>query len=416
MASVSMELPWMEMAGELPSFEMEEDEEDQARRSRRRERTTSWWTRREDEMKTLLEDELRNPPIGGEEEEEEEEEDIVDEEEADLDTMRMYRRGWEQSFGGSYGSFQDKSTLICSLSLSSLLASLGPMRYTEGAIPEDASCESAVQIFSVQVTNLKDGLKWPLHVYGHVAIRDLLDHNRNLLFERKRDNCQILTRQDSYLLLTGPSRAAVIVDPVAFEVDLKVKGKRESEDKVLSLKYFQHSSVTSYERHVPMIRRCCPSKRSMLEVKFAVLYQAVEATVVSTKVVRGSWMDHYRGRVVCRTASASKEDIVLLDSRDGSMPVNSDGAIELSRRVVSVEISGRLIFRVVALRVNDKMGGAASRVNDKMGVIAEDSAIFTPMVGGKSKRTCDLGFCEVEITVAWSLFSTLQDLRLHNIL
>ncbi|KAF8711553.1 hypothetical protein HU200_028997 [Digitaria exilis] len=104
-------------------------------------------------MKTLLEEELRNRPIGGEEEEDM---DIVDEEEADLDTMRVYRRGWEQSFGGSYGSFQDKSTLICSLSL---LASLGPMRYTEGAIPEDASCESAVQIFSVQVTELKDGLK-----------------------------------------------------------------------------------------------------------------------------------------------------------------------------------------------------------------------------------------------------------------
>ncbi|KAF8711551.1 hypothetical protein HU200_028995 [Digitaria exilis] len=394
MGSVSIELPWMEMAGELPSFfEMEEDAEDEARRSRRRERTTSWWTRREEEMKTLLEEELRNPPIGGEEEEEEEEDrDIVDEEEADLDTMRMYRRGWEQSFGGSYGSFQDKT-------------SLGPMRYTDGAIPEYASCESAVQIFSVQVTELKDGLKWPLHAYGHVAIRDLLDHNRNLLFERKRDNCQILTRQDSYLLLTGPSRAAVIIDPVAFEVDLKVKGERESEDKVLSLKYFQHSTVTSYESHVPMIRRCCPSKRCMLEVKFAVLYQAVEATVVSTKVVRGSWMDHYRGQVVCRTASASEEDIVLLDSRDGSMHVNSDGAIELSRSVVSVELSGLLIFRVVA-----------SRVNDKMDVIAENSAILTPMVGGKSKSTCDLGFCEVEITVAWSLFSILEDLRRHNIL
>ncbi|KAF8711554.1 hypothetical protein HU200_028998 [Digitaria exilis] len=154
-----------------------------------------------------------------------------------------------------------------------------------------------------------------------------------------------------------------------------------------------------------MIHRCCPSKRSMLEVKFAVLYQAVEATVVSTKVVRGSWMDHYRGQVVCRNASASEEDIVLLDSRDGSMPVNSDGAVELSRSVVSVELSGLLIFHVVA-----------SRVNDEMDVIAEVSAIFTPMVGGKSKSTCDLGFCEVEITVAWSLFSTLEDLCCHNIL
>lgn len=80
------------------------------------------------------------------------------------------------------------------------------MRYTEGTIPKDACCETVVQIFSVQVTELKDGLKWPLHVYGRVAARDLMDHNRNLLFERERDNCQILTQQVSdciylYILL-----------------------------------------------------------------------------------------------------------------------------------------------------------------------------------------------------------------------
>ncbi|CAN6204132.1 unnamed protein product [Urochloa humidicola] len=277
------------------------------------------------------------------------------------------------------------------------------MRYTEGIIPEHACCEDVVQIFSVQVTELKDGLKWPIHVYGHVAIRDLLDHNRNLLFERKRDNCQILTQQDSYLLLTGPSRAVVIADPVKFEVNLNVKGETESEDKVLCLKFFQHYTVTCYENNAPMIHRCYSSKRSMLEFKFYVLVQAVEATVVSVKVVDGSWLDHYRGRIVCRTGSASKEDIILLDSREGRMPVAYDGEIELSRSVVSVEVCGRLIFRAVA-----------SQVSDRTDVIAQGAAIFTPKMRGKSHGTCDLGFCRLEITVAWSLFSILEDLRIRN--
>jgi hypothetical protein len=69
------------------------------------------------------------------------------------------------------------------------------MRYTEGTIPRYACCEDVLQIFSVRVTETKDGLEWPLHVYGWVATRDSVDQNRNLLFNRTRDNCQILTQE-----------------------------------------------------------------------------------------------------------------------------------------------------------------------------------------------------------------------------
>jgi len=193
------------------------------------------------------------------------------------------------------------------------------------------------------------------------------------------------------------------MNPVTFGVDLKVKGETEAEDKVLSLQIFEYDRPAAYGSNAYVTHNCCSSKRSTLGFKLATLLDTVEATVVSAKVVGGSWLDHFRGRVVCRTASASKEDIVLLDSQDGRMPITADGEIELSRSVVSVELTGQLIFRVVA-----------SQMGDKTDVIDQAVAFFTPTVRGKSHGTCELGFCKLEVVVAWSLFSTMEDLRLQN--
>jgi hypothetical protein len=57
--------------------------------------------------------------------------------------------------------------------------------------------EQTLQIFSIRVTDLTDGLEWPLNVNGYVAARDTIDYNRNYLFRRTRDNCQTLTQEVS---------------------------------------------------------------------------------------------------------------------------------------------------------------------------------------------------------------------------
>ena len=71
------------------------------------------------------------------------------------------------------------------------------MRFTE-KLPEQ--CHSAhptdtLQVFSVKVAAISGGLQWPLHVFGKIALRDSVDHNRNMVFDRTRDNCQILTQE-----------------------------------------------------------------------------------------------------------------------------------------------------------------------------------------------------------------------------
>lgn len=136
--------------------------------------------------------------------------------------------------------------------------------------------------------------------------------------------------------LTGPSRAVMLIDPVTIEVQLKAKCKTESEDKVLNFSVDEYWHQASFEEPPFITTIFSTHKRSRLQFAVALLVQSVEATIC-VRVVRGSWPNHFRGRVMSRTASISHGAIVLLDSRHGRMNFNKHGVIELSRCVVSVE-------------------------------------------------------------------------------
>ncbi|EEC78304.1 hypothetical protein OsI_18026 [Oryza sativa Indica Group] len=324
--------------------------------------------------------------------------DELDEEEQ----MRRYHTSWDSSLSPHYGPFQR--------TIDEHSGPLPAMCYTHGPIARYAHCDRTLQIFSIQVVRIKKGLEWPLHVYGLVAVRDSVDHNRNLLFHRTRDDCQILTQKDSFLELTGPSRAILIVDPVGFEVELKVKGGRESDDQILSFQLFGQNGAFNGRQSVTLVRRFHPIMLgwySKFKFTYAVLNGAVEATICRVKVVRGSWTKEYQGRIVCTTSSICHEDFMLLDSQDAeTMPIGSDDVIKLSRRVVTVELSGELTVSLTAThvgkRTRDDDGGIAQ--NDEA-LFTTDKVRFRPQKSGESCATCKLGFCEVEITVAWSLLN-----------
>ncbi|KAF7024205.1 hypothetical protein CFC21_036583 [Triticum aestivum] len=333
------------------------------------------------------------PPEKMEQEEEEgegEKEEWVYREE---DRITRYRGLWESRFAGKYGSFDDQTTL-------------GPMRFTFGPIPSYARPHCTIQIFGIRVANLEDGLQWPLHVHGFVAARDTSDHNRNFLFNRTSDNCQVLTQQDPYLLLTGPSRAIVIIDPITIEFQLKVKSKTDPEEvEMLAFGIFNYPQ-TYLATHV--IRSGILCDRCTIQLAYAPLDPSVEATVIHVRIIDGVWPEGLRGRVVAEVTTVREGEVLLLDSRDGKMPISpSTGAVELSRHVVSVDLEGgKLVVSVVASpqtagkEDGDDGGGAAV-------VVARGEAVFTPERAGTSNGTCDLGFCKVEVAVAWSLVSSL---------
>uniref|UniRef100_A0ACD5ZGJ3 Uncharacterized protein n=1 Tax=Avena sativa TaxID=4498 RepID=A0ACD5ZGJ3_AVESA len=236
-----------------------------------------------------------------------------------------------------------------------------------------------------------------------VAARDHADHNRNFLFHRTRDNCQILTQEDPYLLLTGPSRAIVIVNPITLEVQLKVKSKTEPEkDEPLAFDISNHHQTYFMEKVIYGPSFC---RRCNIEFAYASLVPSVEATISTIQVVDGTWPDCFRGRVAAHITSIKEGTVLLLDSRDGAMPIScSTGAIELSRRVVSVNLKGgEVVISVVASRIGGEDAGV---------VAAQGEVAFRPKRAGTSHGTCELGFCRINVTVAWSLLSTLRDMRL----
>ncbi|OQU82590.1 hypothetical protein SORBI_3006G272000 [Sorghum bicolor] len=211
---------------------------------------------------------------------------------------------------------------------------------------------SKTLVFSLKIAKLRVPSQWPLQVFGMVAIRDCVDHNRNIIFDRARDNCQTVTREDPYLKLTGPTRSVVVLDPATFEVDLKVKGTTESEDQWLSFLAVTYRHFSRFDSH--LLERDYASKLSELQFQLGSIIYSVEATI-EVRITSGSWPHGLRAQFTAGTASIPGAELILLDSGDHGVPVAEIGRrIELSRCVASVEVDGELRVRVKAF-LGDKI-------------------------------------------------------------
>ncbi|GJM98404.1 hypothetical protein PR202_ga15415 [Eleusine coracana subsp. coracana] len=145
----------------------------------------------------------------------------------------------------------------------------------------------------IEFAQIYGELNWPLDVFGSIAVRDSADHNLNIVYCRTRDTCQTLTEEDQSLTLTGPSRA-VVLDPkthaVTLEVELKVKGTNESEDKYLSFLAEEMMLPPGFNYFG------FNSKLSSLHFALENVVDSVEATIF-IKVVEGSWPVGVYGRI-----------------------------------------------------------------------------------------------------------------------
>ncbi|KAF7003088.1 hypothetical protein CFC21_018459 [Triticum aestivum] len=246
-------------------------------------------------------------------------------------------------------------------------------------------------------TFTETSLKWPLEVYGVIAARDAVDHNRNILFSCRRNNCQILNQEDPFLHLTGPSRAIVCEEPVRVEIKLKVKGGTESEDIALMTRVWYYSGKVSCTLYTPLVGGLCTMVLSSEE-----LHESVQATIVGIRLrVPEETPSLFKngGRVVCfslprkgrprkgRLPNSTHPLFRQVVLQDGTMTSCSKGYLNLSRHVVSVKLCGTL---EVVIHANSQSGAIKGEVSIK----AQNCNI--------TQDVCHLGDSELEITVAWS--------------
>ncbi|CAL5071375.1 unnamed protein product [Urochloa decumbens] len=229
-----------------------------------------------------------------------------------------------------------------------------------------------LQFFSIKVEGTSDGeLCWPIHVFGLVAVRDYIDQNRNLVFDRQRDDCQTLTKEDPYLVLTGPTRAVVMNDesiPVTIEAELKVKGTDGSKDKCL---IFAAAPLPSgFGSH--SFELIADTYRNKLKVELGRIMACVEATIF-VRVIDGKWPAGFHGQIVGQTSSINRKKVVLVEFV-GDVPV-SDGNVDQSRFVVSVEAFEVLMVSYKAWRGDEVMEGEVAFKPEKKGKVMELSRL-----------------------------------------
>ncbi|XBI59517.1 hypothetical protein VPH35_040562 [Triticum aestivum] len=199
---------------------------------------------------------------------------------------------------------------------------------------------------------------------------------------------------DPFLLLTGPSRAIVAADMVKFEIELRIMyAGADTKDTVLFSSTYNYYSMQQYAN--PRIHSCC----GMLELSVERLTRAVQATIVGVRVVEGEWPFQYRCRVSCYLSPdddlvpTTPTEVVLVNCKVEEMEKQSDGYVNLSRNVVSVQLEQTL---EVVIQAYSESGPE---------YLHNVEADFPVQQCQTTKRLCTVGNSTVEIVVAWSLLA-----------
>ncbi|GJN26272.1 hypothetical protein PR202_gb14193 [Eleusine coracana subsp. coracana] len=132
-----------------------------------------------------------------------------------------------------------------------------------------------------------------------------------------------------------------------------IKGER-AQDKPLSKRLLEIDGRVMRRQNIEVRSVSCDSRLSTVQVEYAVVEKAVEATV-EFQVLRGD----FRGQITAHTTSILQR-IVLHDNSADGMATCDSGIIQLQRRVISVCLHETLILTIIIVRRDDNDVTAAS--------------------------------------------------------
>eukprot|EP00494_Astrolonche_serrata_P006975 UN07000 len=113
---------------------------------------------------------------------------------------------------------------------------------------------------------------------------------------------KILTEENPFLHLTGPSRAIMSGDTVMIEVQLQLKGRVQSEDAVLIGKAFTYDDDDHDDHGDSHLQGLCTIVLSCEHLE-----QSVQATILSVCAVQGSLP--WGNGIVCSALSLDKTEV-----------------------------------------------------------------------------------------------------------
>nr|CAB3493549.1 unnamed protein product [Digitaria exilis] len=187
---------------------------------------------------------------------------------------------------------------------------------------------------------LASDVGFPVSVYGTVLMRDDLDFKCIYLFQRDRDNCQVINAPDEMFALTGPNRGPFEADVFYFEINLKIRGEEQIMDRIFSRSLISQDYPLSQWTKKQEVS----SWLSTLELAYRSVHYAVEATV-GIDILRGP--REFYGSLTAWTSEDSNEMVLYDSERWGTTTTNAgDGSVPLTRSLVVLREDEDLILKI----------------------------------------------------------------------